>query len=674
MAVRRPSPAALPARVLLAIGVALALADASIVTLALPEILERLDTTVEGLAAVIGVYTAVLAVAVLVAVPVRRLTGSRALGLIGMVLFSAASVVCGGADDLTTLLWARGAQAVGAGAALVAAFALMGRGADGRPSGLWVAAAVFGTAIGPALGGALTQLFDWRAIFLAQAPIGLLAAAAALVRQPEAAGDGADAPASSGGRAADAGHGAADAPGGTLPAPPAWPSRAPAGPRSQNRPAPPDAPTRVHRPGEAETVVDPLGARPRAPAVPPDPGSAAPGAGAGRTLPRITFGGVRAGVALALVSAALTSVVFLLVLLLVSGWSVEPLKAAVGVSLLPAAAVVGWRIPGDAWVRACVGCGLVGAGVLALGTLPTVGWVWVVLPQVLAGVGMGLALPALAGELLPERTPAQAGGLLSLRHVGITVALLALAPVTAQQLETTVDDVREQVAALVLDARLPPREKLASVGGALGDVSTENPRASLQAALDKEAPRFAKDREDAAVYAALTTRADETLVTAINGAFRPAFLITGGLALLAALIALPPLTRRPVLAAASVGAVAVALGLAGGQALLARDHRPDPVVIADPCRDRDLPSTGGLDGLIQDGALKLLDRAACRYGSSREELALAIGDDAVAREYEREHGTNPRKVPGLLGGAVAGGDGGGRGRVEEILDGIAGLF
>jgi hypothetical protein len=300
--------------------------------------------------------------------------------------------------------------------------------------------------------------------------------------------------------------------------------------------------------------------------------------------------------------------------------------------------------------------------------------VWVVLPQVLAGVGMGLALPALAGELLPERTPAQAGGLLSLRHVGITVALLALAPVTAQQLETTVHDVREQVAALVLDARLPPKQKIESVGGALGDVSTDDPRASLQAALKKEEPRFAKDREDAAVYAALITRADETLVTAINGAFRPAFLITGGLALLAALFALPPLTRRPVLAVASVGAVAVALGLAGGQALVARDHRPEPVVIADPCKDRDLPSTGGIDGFIQDRALELLDRAACRYGSSREELALAIGDDAAAREYEREHGTNPRKIPGLLGGAVAGGEGGGRSRVEEILDGIAGLF
>jgi hypothetical protein len=382
----------------------------------------------------------------------------------------------------------------------------------------------------------------------------------------------------------------------------------------------------------------------------------------------VTLDGVRSAAALALVSAALTSVVFLLVLLLVSGWSVSPLRAAVGVSVLPVAALVGSRIPGNPWARACAGCGLVGAGILALGALSTADWAWVLLPQLLAGLGMGLALPTLAGELLPERTTAQAAGLLSLRHVGITVALLALAPVTADRLDTTVSAVREQVAALVLDAKLPPKEKLASVGGALGQVSTEDPRGSLESALDKEAPRFAKDREDAAVYAELTDRADETLVTAIDGAFRPAFLITGGLALLAALLVVPFSGRG---AALALAAVAVALGLAGAQAAATRSARPEPVVIANPCKDRDLPSTGGIDGFVQDAALKLLDRAACRYGSSREELALALGDDGAARRYEREHGTNPKEIPGLVGGALVGGDGG-PGKVEQVLEDIFG--
>ena len=67
----------------------------------------------------------------------------------------------------------RALQALGAAAALVAGFALL------RGGRLWIAAAVFGTAVGPALGGALTQAFDWRAIFVFQVPVGLVAAAAA---------------------------------------------------------------------------------------------------------------------------------------------------------------------------------------------------------------------------------------------------------------------------------------------------------------------------------------------------------------------------------------------------------------------------------------------------------------------------------------------------------------
>lgn len=689
MAGPRPSALARAARLPIAVGAALALADASVVTLALPEILDRLDTTVEGLAAVIGVYTLVLAVAVLAAVPARRWLGSGVVGALGMLLFAVASVMCGVSDGLTGLLVSRGAQAVGAAFGLVAAFHLLSRGRadDGRPAPLWVAAAIFGTAIGPALGGALTELFDWRAIFLAQAPFGLLAAAACLVRQP-----GAATPAAAAVDAPDAAAPPSTDPTRSWPVPPARAAR------SSARPAGHEDPTRVVGAGGEETLVDPAGG-PRRPSDPegptvrrplesPLPGAVGHGAagasddrrGAGRQgaasapaevrddgeihlhgrAPRTrrarpTADHVRAAVALALVSAALTAVVFLLVLLLVTGWDVRPLKAAVGVSLLPVFAIVGWRIPGDPWLRASAGCAFVGAGVLTLAALPTVGPGWVVLPQVLAGVGMGMALPALAGELLPERTDGQAAALLSLRHVGITLALLALAPVIAQQLDRTIDETREQVAALVLDARLPPQEKLSSIGAALGDVTEDDPRGSLRLALVSQEPKFAGDPDDAAVFSRLIVRADETLITAVNGAFRTAFIVTGALALLAALLALPPLGRHPALALALAAA---ALALAGGQVLMARSARPAPVVIADPCADRTLPNSGGLDGFVQDAALGLLDRAACRFGSSREALALAIGDETLARDYQREHGVDPRKeIPALLGGAVGGGDG-----------------
>jgi hypothetical protein len=72
------------------------------------------------------------------------------------------------------------------------------------------------------------------------------------------------------------------------------------------------------------------------------------------------------------------------------------------------------------------------------------------------------------------------------------------------------------------------------------------------------------------------------------------------------------------------------------------------VRLADPCHPRALPNTGGISGALQDAALKALDRAACRWGSSREELALALVDPQDAAAYKREHGVDPRSVLNIL--------------------------
>src|SRR4051812_46777852 len=175
-------------RPLLAAGVALALADASVVTLALPPLLHELDTTVEGVAAVIGVYTLVVAAALIPAEMLRRRAGTATLGVAGFALFAAAGIGCGAANDLTILLVARAFQAAGASAALVAGFDAIGA-SRAHPSRLWTAASVFGIAIGPALGGAITQLLDWRAIFLAQAPIAAAAAVASVRGRSQAPRD-----------------------------------------------------------------------------------------------------------------------------------------------------------------------------------------------------------------------------------------------------------------------------------------------------------------------------------------------------------------------------------------------------------------------------------------------------------------------------------------------------
>ena len=187
------------ARVGVALAAALALADASIVTLGLPSILSELDTTVEGVALVLGVYTAVLALALLPVVWLSRRVGGAAVAAGGIAVFGLASLACGSVDSMDPLLVLRGIQAVGGAGTLIGAFALLDAGQEGPGRRLWFTASIFGAAIGPALGGALTEAFDWRAIFLAQVPLvvpGLLVAGrAALQGRPgEARTEPADSP------------------------------------------------------------------------------------------------------------------------------------------------------------------------------------------------------------------------------------------------------------------------------------------------------------------------------------------------------------------------------------------------------------------------------------------------------------------------------------------------
>jgi MFS family permease len=165
---------------LLAVAVALAFADSSIVMLGLPEIYGELDASIPGVSMVITAYNLVVAVVALALVPVLRRARPAPLLGAGLVVFLAASLACGLAGDLTALVVLRGVQGLGAAlllaAALPAMAALTGGAAAGRA--WWGLAGTLGAVLGPAAGGVLTELFDWRAIFIAQAPLAVLALAA----------------------------------------------------------------------------------------------------------------------------------------------------------------------------------------------------------------------------------------------------------------------------------------------------------------------------------------------------------------------------------------------------------------------------------------------------------------------------------------------------------------
>jgi len=539
---------------LIAVAAGLALADASVVTLALPDMLVDLHTTVEGVAAVIGVYTVVLAAGLIPAERAMRRAGAARTGAAGLALFAVATLACAAANSLALLLVARGVQALGGAAALVAAFALLAAGRDARR--LWLAAAVLASAVGPTLGGALTQAFDWRAIFLTQAPV---AAAAALACRTF---------------------------------------------------------------GSDPNVAYDIGVRPKCRAVP--------------------------SVALALLSAALSAVLFLLVLLLVAGWSEEPLRAAVAVTVIPAGALVGATVRGTLAARAAAGCALVGGGVLTLALLPEAQLGWTIAPQALAGVGMGMALPSIAGGLLPERTSADAARLLTLRHLGIAAALAVLAPVLSHDLDAATQRARERGVALVLDAPFDPLEKVKLAPALLAGVESRDPRDGLRRAIAEHRGDVGADER--AAYDRLGRRADETLTTAVGDAFRTAFIVTGALALLAALL-LAGLGGLSPQSGVAVGVVAMTLA---AYAILHATLAPEPVRLQDPCEHRELPSAGGIGGFLQDRALELLDSTACRLHASREELVLALADEGDRRRFEQRHGVDPRSLSSVLGALISG--------------------
>ena len=176
---------------LVLVAVAVAFADSSIVVLALPELYGRFDATIEGVAWVITAYNATVAASALVLVSLAsRLRPAHVL-LAGLVVFAAASLVCAVAGSLGFLIAARCVQGLGAAALLAASLpvlrTLSGSGARARLE--WTLAGTLGATLGPAIGGALTQAFDWRAIFVFQAPVGALAivTAVAALRAEEGA-------------------------------------------------------------------------------------------------------------------------------------------------------------------------------------------------------------------------------------------------------------------------------------------------------------------------------------------------------------------------------------------------------------------------------------------------------------------------------------------------------
>jgi EmrB/QacA subfamily drug resistance transporter len=171
------------------LGSSMAFIDGSAVTVALPRIQSDLNMSVQGAQWVVNGYMLMLGALILVGGSAGDRFGRRRVFALGAAIFTAASISCGLAPNVTILIAARVVQGIG-GALLIpgslgiisAAFPAEERG---RAVGTWAGFSAVTTALGPILGGWLVDAQSWRPIFFINVPIAMITLCIAFGHVPE---------------------------------------------------------------------------------------------------------------------------------------------------------------------------------------------------------------------------------------------------------------------------------------------------------------------------------------------------------------------------------------------------------------------------------------------------------------------------------------------------------
>ena len=168
-----------------AIGLFMIMLDNTVVNVALPSIQKDLGIGISELEWVVNAYALTFGVLLLSGGKLADLLGRRAIFIAGLVIFTGASLWCGLADGASSLIAARTVQGVGAAlmnpATLSIITATFPPRQRGMAIGIWAGVSALALAIGPLLGGILTEDINWSWIFFINIPVGVLGVLAARV-------------------------------------------------------------------------------------------------------------------------------------------------------------------------------------------------------------------------------------------------------------------------------------------------------------------------------------------------------------------------------------------------------------------------------------------------------------------------------------------------------------
>ncbi len=171
------------------VGIFMLLLDLTIVNVALPDIAHNFHASIADLQWVIDAYALSLAALLLTAGSLADLLGRRAMFVVGIVVFTAGSALCGVSTGPLFIILARAFQGVGGAIMFATSLALLANAFHGKERGtafgIYGAVTGIAIAVGPVLGGVLTSGISWRWIFYVNIPIGVVALVMTLTRVEE---------------------------------------------------------------------------------------------------------------------------------------------------------------------------------------------------------------------------------------------------------------------------------------------------------------------------------------------------------------------------------------------------------------------------------------------------------------------------------------------------------